>query len=209
MSKLTKSVGLTVVEPSTSAHSHNSTTSDATNKCVREFYNSSDISWQAPGRKDYLIIRESTESGEKIKRTEQVRYMLMSLREAHSKFKEDNPSLKVGLSKFCELRPEHVKLFDQLPHQVCVCSCHENVRLLFIALKEYTALSSEFSGFITQITCDSSSKECMSCKCSDCKDMIDEFAPNDCSPALCYHQWRSVDNCVGLGLGLLVSASWS
>ena len=47
--------------------------------------------------------------------------MLMSLREAYNKFKEENPSLKVGLTRFYELRPTHVKLLDQIPHQVCVC----------------------------------------------------------------------------------------
>ena len=52
--------------------------------------------------------------------------MLMSLREAHSKFKEEHPSLKLGITKFCDLQPTHVKLFDTIPHQVCVCSYHEN-----------------------------------------------------------------------------------
>ena len=61
--------------------------------------------------------------------------MLMSLREAHNKFKEEHPSLKIGLTKFFELRPTHVILFDQIPHQVCVCSYHENVRLLLVAQK--------------------------------------------------------------------------
>ena len=56
-----------------------------------------------------------------LKKTMQVRFLLMSLREAYKKFKEKNPSLKVGLTRFCELRPAHVKLIDQIPHQVCVC----------------------------------------------------------------------------------------
>lgn len=89
-------------------------------KNVCEFYPHSDISWQAPGWKDRIIIRETTEDGEKVKRTEQIRLMLMSLREAYNKFKEENPSHKIGLSKFCALRPANVKLFDQIPHQVCV-----------------------------------------------------------------------------------------
>ena len=68
--------------------------------------------------------------------------MLMSLREARSKFKKEHLSLKIGLGKFCELRPTLVKLFNQIPHQVCVCTCsyHENVRLLLVALKDHTNL---------------------------------------------------------------------
>ena len=161
--KLAESVGLKVTakdsSPSTSTSSHGSALSDDTKKSVHEFYNS-DISWQAPGRKDRIIIRETTEDGERVKRTEQVRFMLMSLREAYNKFKEENPSLKVGLTRFYELRPTHVKLLDQISHQVCVYSYHENVRLLLVALKEHTSLNTDFSAFIEQVTCDASSKEC-------------------------------------------------
>ncbi len=54
--------------------------------------------------------------------------MLMSLKEAHNKFVEENPD-----SKFYELRPDKIKLFDHIPHNVCVCSYYENVRLLLVA----------------------------------------------------------------------------
>lgn len=37
--------------------------------------------------------------------------------------------------KFCKLCPAHVKLFDNLPYQVCVCSYHENIHLILVALK--------------------------------------------------------------------------
>jgi len=97
---------------------------------VNSFYSTDDISWQAPGRKDHVIIRRISEDGQKTKTTQQTRYMLMSLREAYNKFKEEHPTIKVELSKFCELRPPCIKLFDHLPHQVCLCSYHENVRLL-------------------------------------------------------------------------------
>ncbi len=188
VSKLAESVGLKLLRPSTS-RTHGSTLSDDTERLVLKFY-SSDISWQAPGRKDRVIIRESTESGEKVKRTEQVRYMLMSLKEAYSKFKDENCSTKIGLAKFCELRPTHVKL----PHQVCVCSYHENVRLLLVALKDHVTLGTDFSEFIDLITCDSSSKECMNGECSSCQNSINEFVPDDGASILCYQQWRSVDN---------------
>ena len=38
--------------------------------------------------------------------------MLMSLREAYNNFSESHGSMNIGLSKFCELRPKNVKLFD-------------------------------------------------------------------------------------------------
>ena len=98
------------------------------------------------------------------------------------------------LSKFCELRPPYVKLFDQLPHQVCLCSYHENVRLLLVGLGEHTSLSTEFSSFIEQVTCDPTSKKCMTRECSTCHDMIDGIAPQAHSESLPYYQWKSTDN---------------
>ena len=55
--------------------------SEDTKQVVHAFYSSNDITWQAPGRKDRVIIREINTEGAKVKRTEQVRYMLVSLRE--------------------------------------------------------------------------------------------------------------------------------
>ena len=74
------------------------------------------------------------------------------------------------------LRPAHVKLFDHLPHQVCVCSYHENVRLILVALKSDSDLSTNFSTFVNQIVCDSQSKECMSKECLVCKDKLNIFS---------------------------------
>ena len=64
-------------------------------------------------------------------------YLMMSLKEAHNKFVESDPDAKISLGKFCELRPERVKLFDHIHHYVCACSYHENARLLLISLKEH------------------------------------------------------------------------
>ena len=117
--------------------------------------------------------------------------MVMSLKEAYAKFVEEHPSNKIGLSKFCQLRPKNVKLFDHIPHHVCVCSYHENVRLLLGALRDYTSLAEEFHGFISQVTCDPQTEVCLSSQCKDCKDRIDTFAPSNGSDTVCYHKWQN------------------
>lgn len=64
VSKLAESVGLKVVGPSTPStppHAHGSALSDDTKRLVHELYQNSNISWQAPGRKD----RESLERAPK------------------------------------------------------------------------------------------------------------------------------------------------
>ena len=51
-------------------------------EAVKSYYENDEISWQAPGRKDRIIIREVSANGESSKTTLQVRYLLMSLKEA-------------------------------------------------------------------------------------------------------------------------------
>ena len=128
---------------------------------VHSFYRTDDISWQAPGRRDCIIIHDATEKGERIKTTQQVCYMMMSLREAYNGFKEQQLTIKMSLSKFCELRPPNVKLFEHLSHQLCLYIYHKTVQVLQIALRDHLSLSTEFSSFIKQVICDATSKKCM------------------------------------------------
>jgi hypothetical protein len=171
--------------------------SDNAQESIREFYGSNDISWQAPGRKDVIIVRETDVDGKSSKTSMQARYMLMSLKEAHQMFIMQNPNIQIGLSKFCELRPKHIKLFDSIPHNVCVCTYHENVRLLLIALKQFTQLSPDTTEFVRQVTCDPQSKACMTRECADCLGKIDQYlpqlAPNTPQETVTYHQWQTTD----------------
>jgi hypothetical protein len=62
--------------------------SPETAKMITDFYLSNEISWQAPGRKDQVIVRSKTDGGQVKKSIYQARYMLMSLKEAFSQFTE-------------------------------------------------------------------------------------------------------------------------
>jgi len=62
---------------------------------------------------------------------------------------------------------------------MCVCSYHENVKLLLVALKEHTSLNTDFSAFIEQVACDASSKQCMSGMCSNCANFVEKYAPTN------------------------------
>ncbi|XP_071950782.1 uncharacterized protein [Antedon mediterranea] len=160
---------------------------------VIEFYLKDDISWQAPGRKDRVIIRTKDKSGKKLKTIYQARYMLMSLREAHDLFCIGNGKV-IGITKFCDLRPRYVKLFDSIPHNVCVCSYHENVRLILLTLKPVTNLPDSTSLFTDMIVCSMESKACMIQKCQDCVNKIELFAPSEEALDLLvkYHQWQNL-----------------
>ena len=97
------------IPTASSSRSHNSL-SEETKEMVIKFYNTNAISWQAPGHKDRIIIREVHVNSEskKVKRTEQVCYMLVSLKETHNCFIKTPSEYKIGLSKFCDVMPKKV-----------------------------------------------------------------------------------------------------
>lgn len=90
--------------------------SEETKALVRNFYERDDISRQAPGRKDVVVIRSM--NGEKSK--VQARHLTTSINEVYAMFKEANPNIKIGRSKFADLRPKYVLLSSQLPRNVCL-----------------------------------------------------------------------------------------
>ncbi|CAF2049852.1 unnamed protein product, partial [Rotaria magnacalcarata] len=53
---------------------------------VKEFYNNDSISWQAPGKRDCITVREN---GIRVKY--QKRFLLFNIREVHQLFVQDNP----------------------------------------------------------------------------------------------------------------------
>ena len=61
---LAKTVGLNL-DNTPACDSSSISISDETKQLVIGFYNSNDVSWQAPGRKDRIIVRESDTNGKK------------------------------------------------------------------------------------------------------------------------------------------------
>ena len=89
---------------------------------VKAFYERDDLSRQAPGRKDSKKFLQ--EDGTRCQ--VQVRHLTFSILEAYALFKEAYPNVKIGKSKFADLRPKHVLVQNKLPHNVCLCRYHEN-----------------------------------------------------------------------------------
>lgn len=67
--------------------------SDAIVKKVQEFYNNDSISWQAPGKRDFVTIKENG-----IKKKYQKRHLLYNIREVYELFLEQNLSKKTSFS---------------------------------------------------------------------------------------------------------------
>lgn len=85
-----------------------------------------------PGKKDVLIVRN--EEGNKIEVRK--RLLLGTLRELYHIFKERYTDLNLGFSKFAELKPrECVYVSSCGTHTVCVCTYHQNVKLMILGTK--------------------------------------------------------------------------
>ncbi|XP_060767405.1 uncharacterized protein LOC132874927 [Neoarius graeffei] len=87
--------------------------SDETKQQVVDFYLSDEISWQAPGLKDHTIICTKDDKGVKQKTYVQSRYMLTSLSEAYQILCQET-DIEISRSKFCDLRPKNVKLYEAI-----------------------------------------------------------------------------------------------
>ena len=134
---------------------------------VIDFYERDDISRQAPGKADCITVAEN---GHKIKK--QKRHLVMSVLEAHSLWKAENPGKKVGKSTFTTLRPKHVLLTSKLPRNVCVCKYHANFIFLLEALHKFNSGGFPIYNqeFVASILCNNSTDECWFNKCLICKD---------------------------------------
>ena len=70
---------------------------------VKNFYTRDDISRQAPGKQDTVVVRENSE-----RKTFQKRHLSMTIMEAYQIFKNEHIHISIGKSKFAELRPKSV-----------------------------------------------------------------------------------------------------
>ena len=93
---------------------------------IEDFYLDDEISRESSNTKD---TRKPKGLG-----TVVIRYMTMSIGETFKLFKSRYASLKVGRSKFYDLKPSWVR--EDCPHQVCLCIQHQNIDLLLGVSKE-------------------------------------------------------------------------
>lgn len=69
---------------------------------------------QTPNRKDVVHIKDDNNDVITIPK----RHLVMTVSEVFEIFKQKHPDIKIQKSKFFELRPFHVKLMAEIPHNV-------------------------------------------------------------------------------------------
>ena len=81
--------------------------------------------------------------------------LLVNLKELYLEFKKRYESIKVGVSKFCALRPRWCITVDSPGmHSVCVCEIHQNIKLMVTVLP----ISKDL---MAKLVCSLDSRDCM------------------------------------------------
>ena len=149
---------------------------------VQQLYEDDEFSRMCPGQKDFVSVRID---GKKVQK--QKRLLLNNLKEMHSAYKSKYGP-EIGFSKFCNLRPKWcVTVGAAGTHSVCVCTYHQNVKLMLAAIE----IPDNYKDLMKIIVCNIESKDCMLQRCDQCpstqllEDYLDsyfiwaDFGPDD------------------------------
>jgi len=142
--------------------------SQDTKSQVQQFYYEDEVSRACAGQQDVLSVKNLYSGKRELK---QKRYLLSNLSELYQQFKLRYPASKLGMSSFMLLRPkECVSLNSKGIHNVCVCIYHQNVKLLFNAIKE-----TSIKPWIKVLICDEPEKDCYFRRCQTCINKKDDL----------------------------------
>lgn len=159
---------------------------------VKNFYRRDDISRQLSGKKEYKSIKNEAGEKEKV----QKRLLMYTLKELHDLYKKENSGNPVGISKFCELRPEEVQLASTKNHRVCCCVYCENLSLLLTAC-EFNSGPKKIKELIEMIVCDRKSANCMRNTCELCGvSQLKRFVESETiswndDESISFYQWKN------------------
>ena len=132
--------------------------------------------------------------------------MLSNLKETYRLFKEKFPTKTLGFSKFAEIRPKHCILAGASgTHTVCVCTIHQNVKLMMnggniaaLTALEDTPLQT-YEHCLAYITCNPPQPACYLNQCASCpgvsllKERLKTLMDDNLVDNIIYKQWVSVD----------------
>lgn len=136
----------------------------------------------------------------------QKRLLLLDIKILHNKFKEVNSNLKIGLTKFAELRPKWCVFAGQSgTHSICVCTIHQNFKAMMDAA-ELPRLTQnlenrllDYKNCLKLIMCRNQNPTCYLNECKFCPD-IDKFSnyvtdifEERCVSQIIFSTWTSTD----------------
>ncbi|KAG8175757.1 hypothetical protein JTE90_029242 [Oedothorax gibbosus] len=183
--KLATDTGLLIKKKSNSANALDENVKNS----VADFYVRDDISRQAPGRKDTIVIRKD---GKKTKH--QRRHLYTVLTEVFQLLKIENPNIKIGFSSFASLGPQHVLLSSETQPNVCVCIYHVNIEFLTCSInKMLPIVPSKSKELVAKLVCSTEQEKCMLGNWVVCKDKYEALTSDvqNGSELISWYAWDS------------------
>lgn len=175
--------------------------STETAELIKKFYESDEVSRPMPGIKDCISMKDN--EGKKVKVSK--RLLLCNLKEAYQLLKEKSHALKVGFSKFAELRPKNCILAGQSgTHSVCVCTIHQNVKLMIENSKMCFVTDGNIKNYkdcFLKMMCNPPSIDCYFSNCVTCpgideiKKILEDGLEENLIETVTFRKWISVDRC--------------
>ena len=108
-----------------------------------------------PKSKDYVSVTK--------KQHMQKLLLLVNLKKLYRIFLEEHADIIIGFSKFCQLRPKWCVLLGASgTHCACVCTYHQNMKLML------DSLNLEYKHLLKFIVYDPRNKHCMIHQCPNC-----------------------------------------
>lgn len=170
--------------------------SDETKEIVTIFFEDDDISRAMPGQKDYVSVQKDGK-----RQLIQKRLLMMNLRETYKCFKKRYSAVKIGFSSFASLRPKQCKLLTNLgTHNVCVCTTHENIKLILHSLKKFN-IPNDMKTYTDSLLCANKTANCYLRRCKDCPDSsslennLTKQLEQKYIEQLSFEQWVTTDRC--------------
>lgn len=105
--------------------------------------------------------------------------ILNTLRESFILFKKCYPEQKRGFSTFCELHPKHCVLAGSSgTHSVCVCTIHQNAKLMMAQCKLIELSNGEmpiktYKDLTSRMECETPTDNCYFNQCTEYPGYID------------------------------------
>lgn len=174
--------------------------SDSTIQKAKDFYLSDHASRMMPGVKDCVSVVQND-----VKMKVQKRLLLFNLVDLYDQFKEEFPELKIGLSKFCEIKPRECILAGHSgTHNVCVCETHQNMNLKIYGIKRQLKnhgfdFKETAQDFIKKSVCENSFPDCFLTNCKNCPGIqcvikeLEDLLTDQKITKITFSQWQNTD----------------
>ena len=125
----------------------------------------------------------------------QKRLLLFSMKTLHEKYKSEPLAYSVSYSKFCKLRPPHIRAPTVQDREVCVYKLCDNIQFLIDKLHSLKILSANtLDALVPKMVCQQTNQDCMYRRCLSCrnKKLPTEMPPDArADQQTSWMQWRN------------------